>query len=119
MSLAWSAGCASGTSPFSVTGNPYFFVGGATEPGTEGGAGGESSFFGGGSRANVDPCSETNARKFIRISMRNLATDSYIHYFLVLIAYVNGETYPGGAVCPDDIDLYLENGYAEVPEGSD
>ena len=49
--------------------------------------------------------------------MQNLAPDAYVHYFLVLIAYVNGETYPDGAVCPDDVQLYTSFGYTEIPEG--
>jgi hypothetical protein len=117
MAWFWSAGCASGTSALSLIGSPFTFTGSAptTDTGT---TGGQSTFFGGGGRVNLDPCSESNARKFIRISMRNLSIDSYIHYFLVLIAFVNGEMYPDGAVCPDDVDLYLQNGYSEIPEGS-
>jgi hypothetical protein len=79
--------------------------------------GDDGSFFDDGGGGAVDPCSETDARKFLRISMRSLVTDEYIHYFLVLIAYVNGDTYPNGAVCPDDVDLYVDNGYREVGEG--
>ncbi|MBU0616211.1 MAG: hypothetical protein KKI02_00690, partial [Planctomycetes bacterium] len=52
-------------------------------------------------------------------SMRNLAPDTYIHYFLVLIAYVNGEVYPDGAVCPDDVDIYTSQNYQEIPEGQE
>jgi hypothetical protein len=48
--------------------------------------------------------------------MRNLNPDDYIHYFFVLIAYVNGDAYPDGAVCPDDVDLYTSFGYREIPE---
>ena len=111
-------GCASVVNPLSLLGSPLFAAEGSGSTTSGGGAGGgDSSFFDTGSRVNVDPCSESNARKFIRISMRNLATDSYIHYFLVMIAYVNGETYPDGAVCPDDISLYTSRGYLEIPEG--
>ncbi|MFQ5806594.1 MAG: hypothetical protein ACE5I3_09105 [Phycisphaerae bacterium] len=117
MSSLWSPGCASGTSALSLIGTPFVFLG-STAPPSTGGTGDESTFFDTGSRANIDPCSEPNARKFIRISMRNLSTDSFIHYFLVLIALVNGETYPDGAVCPDDIDLYTQNGYTEIPEAA-
>jgi hypothetical protein len=49
--------------------------------------------------------------------MRNTSPD-YIQYFLVLIAYENGDTYPAGAVCPDDVELYTSFGYTYVPEGS-
>jgi hypothetical protein len=116
MASLWSAGCASGTSALSLVGSPFTFVG-SGEASTPATTDGSSTFFNGGTRVNVDPCSESNARKFIRISMRNLATDSYIHYFLTLIAFVNGELYPEGAVCPDDVDLYVQNGYTEIPAG--
>lgn len=98
-------------------GGPLFYLPSGTEIATTGDTGEESSFFDSSSGANVDPCSETNARKFVRISMRNLASDAYIHYFLILIAYVNGDAYPDGAVCPDDVDLYTQHGYQEIPEG--
>jgi hypothetical protein len=113
----WSSGCASSSATLSLIGGSLFTTttGGSTTTST-GSQGGQSSFFGSGSRTNVDPCSESNARKFVRISMRNLSTD-YIHYFLVLIAYVNGDTYPDGAVCADDIDLYTSFGYSEIQEG--
>ncbi|RMF79865.1 MAG: hypothetical protein D6744_08740 [Planctomycetota bacterium] len=73
-------------------------------------------FFTTGNRANLDPCEEPNARKFVTISMRNLAPD-HIHYFLALIAFVNTDT-QNGAVCPDDIELYTDFGYTFVPENS-
>jgi hypothetical protein len=114
-----AASCASNRPLTLIGGTPYYFFGSTAPPGEEGTTGGESSFFGSGSRVSVDPCSEPVSRKYIRISMRNLSPDDYIHYFLVLIAYVNGETYPDGAVCPDDIDLYTSFGYLEIPEGSE
>jgi hypothetical protein len=116
----WIAGCASGSFAQNYAllgGSPYSQFTGVTEPPSGDGSG--SGFFGGGSRTSIDPCSEPNTRKWVRISMRNLATDSYIHYFLVLLAYVNGESYPDGAVCVDDIDLYTSWGYIEIPEGSE
>lgn len=118
MSSLGVAGCASNSAFSLIGGNPYTFAG-STDSGDEDTTGGSSSFFETGSRVSVDPCSESNSRKFVRISMRNLSPDDYIHYFLVLIAYVNGETYPDGAVCPDDIDLYTSFGYLEIPEGSE
>jgi len=114
---ALTLGCAGSRTPLSLIGNPFTFVGSSGTPGGAA-AGGESSFFDSGSRINVDPCSEPESRKFVRISMRNLATDSYIHYFLALIAFVNSDTYPDGAVCPDDIDLYTSFGYSEISEGA-
>lgn len=73
-------------------------------------------FFGGGGRQNVDPCEESNARKFITISMQN-ASEDYIHYFLALIAFVDTPNRPG-AVCMDDIGIYTDFGYDFIPEGS-
>ncbi len=111
-----AAGCISGGS-LALLGHPLFsrFTGptstgtGVTTPG--------SGFFGGGGRTNLDPCSESNARKFVRISMRNLDQDDYIHYFFVAIAYVNGDVHPDGAVCPDDVALYTAFGYEEIADG--
>ena len=80
--------------------------------------GGGSSFFSTGGREERDPCEETNPRKFIRVSMRNTSPD-YVHYFFVAIAFVNGDVYPDGAVCADDISLYTQNGYVEIPEDAD
>jgi hypothetical protein len=111
-------GCAGGSFSYyqTVLGHTPFstYTGSSDEPAADGDG---SSFFDSGSRTNVNPCSEPNARKFIRISMRNLDPDDYIHYFLVLIAYVNSDTYPTGAVCPDDVDLYTSFGYQAIPAG--
>jgi hypothetical protein len=98
---------------------PFQESAGATPQSSVGGpASGQSGFFETGVRSSVDPCLEPEARKLIRISMRNLSSD-YIHYFLVLIAYVNGEVYPDGAVCPDDVALYTSFDYQEIPEGAE
>jgi hypothetical protein len=113
------AGCAGGTRAFQyLGGTPYaYFPEGSTlpeGPGSTGvSAGGTLDTSGGGA---TNPCNETQARKLVRISMRNTSQD-YIHYFLIMIAYVNGETYPTGAVCPDDVALYQRNGYVQVVEG--
>ncbi len=112
------SGCAGGNYSYyqTVLGHAPFstFAGSSDEPSGDGGGG--SSFFDSGGRTNIDPCSEPNARKYVRISMRNTTSDAHIHYFLVLIAYVNGEIYPNGAVCPDDVDLYTSFGYLEIRE---
>jgi hypothetical protein len=112
------AGCASGGLSYSqmVLGHGIFsnYTGSTPEP-QSGGSGG---FFDSGGRSNIDPCEETTSRKYIRISMRSLVTDSYVHYFLVLVAYVNGETYPNGAVCADDVKLYTDFGYTEIAAGA-
>lgn len=111
----WAPGCASVTSPYSFLQSPFTtFTGAGAEPTADGDG---STFFETGGRASVDPCAEPNSRKFLRISMRNLDPDHHIHYFLVLVAFVHGETYSNGAVCPDDIDLYTAFGYEEIPDG--
>lgn len=110
-------GCASGGMSYyqMVLGHSPFtnYSGSSGQP--QGGGG--SSFFDSGSRTNIDPCTEPLSRKIIRISMRSLCDGDYVHYFLILIAYVNGETYPDGAVCADDIQLYRNFGYVEIAEG--
>lgn len=72
-----------------------------------------------GGGALVVPCRETQARKFVRISMRNLSPD-FVHYFLVMIAFVYDPATPDadGAVCADDIALYTAAGYVLVRSGS-
>lgn len=90
-------------------------TGGTTDGGTVGGDGG---FFGGGTGGTgpTNPCDETLSRKFVRISMRNLNPDDFVHYFVGFVAFVNSETYPEGAVCPDDADLYTSFGYQAIAE---
>ncbi len=73
----------------------------------------------GGSRGTLDPCSEPDSRKFVRISMRNLDPLDHVHYFVAFVAFVNGDVYPNGAVCPDDIDLYRSFGYEFIAEGQE
>lgn len=114
-----ASGCGGGTSAFQFFGGTPFEY----DPSTlarQGGVGLSQSAAGGQIDASIggsgNPCNETQSRKFIRISLRNLSAD-YIHYFLILIAYVNGDTYPDGAVCPDDIQLYVRNGYIQIREG--
>jgi hypothetical protein len=115
-----AAGCSDSAEALRLLGLQPFrtFSDGTTAPPSTptGGAGG---FFSGASRENIDPCTERQDRKFVRISMRNLARDDFVHYFLVMIAFVNSDTYPNGAVCADDIDLYTSFGYEEVAEGVD
>ncbi len=89
---------------------------GGTTPGSTGvipGTGTNSS------GAAILPCSESQSRKFIRIAMRNTSQD-YIHYFVVLIAFVFDPANPqsGGAVCQTDIPLYTAFGYVLIPSGS-
>lgn len=110
-----SAGCA-GTGPFEGIGSPFGFSGGATRTVQPGGSGRTTGSAGSGDRSFGDPCQEEQARKFVRISMRNLSRD-HIHYFLVLVAFVDdgsGE----GAVCPEDVSLYTAFGYELIPSGT-
>ncbi|MBI5863273.1 MAG: hypothetical protein HZB38_01925 [Planctomycetes bacterium] len=120
LAWTWLAGCGSlnGDSAY-LLGSQIFRNGPFTgEPTTGGGGGGGSGAFGpGGSSAPLDPCDETLARKFVRISMRNLDPDDYIHYFVVFVAFVNSDQYPEGAVCTDDIELYTSFGYRLIPDG--
>lgn len=63
-----------------------------------------------GGLVGVDACSQPEASKFIRITLRNdIATDT-VHYFLAFIAFIDDGT-GSGAVCADDIALYRTNGY--------
>lgn len=115
------AGCAGGggLEVFSLLGSPFRTLSDAAGGGTVGDIPGSSSGSGGlgGSVGPIDPCDETQSRKFIRLSLRNLCDDN-IHYFLVLIALIQSERYPEGAVCPDDVNLYTSFGYEEIPDGS-
>ncbi|MCK4342138.1 MAG: hypothetical protein KAY37_10500, partial [Phycisphaerae bacterium] len=117
-----SSGCAggAGSSTLDFYGSPYYSTGPqestAQGPGSSGRVPGGT--LGGGSRVNVDPCQETPQRKQIRISMRNISSD-YIHYFLVLVAYVNSDTHPDGAVCPEDTSMYESAGYIYISEGDE
>lgn len=116
--LAWATGCISAGS-VALLGQPLFTTPGAGDTSSSGDTGsGTSGFFDTGGRVNLDPCSESNARKFVRISMRNDAPNDHIHYFFVAVAFVNGDIYPNGAVCPDDISLYTSFGYSEITEGA-
>lgn len=98
-------------------GTPFYYAGTASSSSGIGSSGVSSGgSLTGGSSGTTDPCDETEARKFIRISMRN-ESDDYVHYFLILVAFVNSDTYPNGAVCADDVQLYMSNGYISVAEG--
>lgn len=96
---------------------PYFVTTGSAVTDTTTDTTTDGSLFDTGSRVNLDPCDESNARKFVTISLRNDNDLDHIHYFLILVAFVNGDVYPDGAVCPDDVGLYRSFGYQEVTEG--
>ncbi len=109
-----------------VAGGPNQFFGSPFVNNTGGGGtvnvpGGTGTISGGGlsgnDRTNTDPCTESQNRKFVRMSMRN-TSDDFVHYFLVLFAFVNGPEYPTGSVCEDDIALYTSFGYQYYPAGT-
>jgi len=107
------AGCGGSGNALEFLGSPFrSLYGGTTGPTAPGSTGTQSGavLSGSGDRVYTDPCAEPQTRKFVRISMRNESRD-YVHYFLVLIAFVSSETYPEGAVCPEDIATYSANGY--------
>lgn len=113
-----AAGCG-GSSAFDFFfGTPFPSTGGAG--GGPSGPGGSGTTPGGGlpggGTGTLDPCDESQPRKFITITMANASPD-YVHYFLILVAFVDGERYPDGAACPDDVQLYTSNGYILVPAG--
>lgn len=118
--LSSSGGCTSSQfgGALDYIGYPFFngFVG-RTATGTLGGEG-TSSTFGDDNRGNVDPCSEPVARKFVRIAMRNLDGLDYIHYFVVMVAFIQTDT-TAGAVCAADVELYTDFGYTLVEEGQE
>ena len=117
VALAGCAGSGGSRGPFELICTPFGTTGGSTTTTGPGSSVSTSGSVRAGARASVNPCSESQTRKFVRISMRNLAPD-YVHYFLILVAYVNGTTYPNGAVCPSDIALYTQLGYnVQVAEG--
>jgi hypothetical protein len=111
-------GCGGGSAFEYLNGNPFPYSGTAattTTPGTTGRTpGGTTTGTTGGF---VDPCTLSQTQKFITISMRSLVTTDYVHYFLLLVAYVNGTEYPDGAVCTTDIPLYTSFGYISIPAG--
>ncbi|MBW7906533.1 MAG: hypothetical protein LC135_16140 [Phycisphaerae bacterium] len=104
-----------GTSAF--LGLPFpNIVGSEPNSGGSGGSGGGGGFFGGGSQGAVAPCEEALKRKFVTLTLRNQSRDDYIHYFMLLIAFVDTDT-QSGAVCSDDIPIYTNFGYTQIPEG--
>lgn len=117
VALLGVCGCAGTGSAFQyLLGSPFPIIGssGTVGPGSSGRSTGAD--IGGSDSGFTDPCQEPQSRKLVRISMRNLSPD-YVHYFVAFVAFVNGETYPNGAVCPDDIALYQAFGYTLIPEG--
>ena len=118
LAASWSVGCG-GVGPGEFIGSPFRTLsdGGTTGTGADGAGGTGGAAFGGDTRAATDACDEPQNRKFVRISMRNLSGD-HVHYFLVLVAFIQGETFPeGAAVCPDDVALYTSFGYLEIGDG--
>jgi hypothetical protein len=123
------SGCGSGGMTWEAYDTPF---GTASPPSTgPGGTGTLPGGLGGADRTPRDPCTESQARKFVTISMRNLSED-FIHYFFVAIAFVDVDesatgaavpffdttSFPDGAVCPEDVALYTQFGYRELAAGS-
>lgn len=127
-----TTGCGGGGNTWEFIGTPFTSTGGSTAPTGPANAGQTSSgTLGGVDRTPVDPCTESQARKFVTISMRNLGPD-FIHYFFVAVAFeqvdstsasgiipaFDGTPFPNGAVCETDVQLYLRFGYVEIPSGT-
>ena len=125
-------GCGSGGTGWDYLGSPFYYA--PTSSGTSGPSSTGQTTAGQLSqndRTPVDPCTEPLASKYITISMRNLSSE-YIHYFFVAIAFVDvdesddnaivptfdSNPFPNGAVCPEDIPLYRQNGYIEIGSGA-
>lgn len=116
----WLLGCAGGDAMALLTAGLFGRGNVVTEgPDPNRGSLGEAGALGGNGRAATDACEEPLDRKFVTISMRSLVADDYVHYFMMLVAFVQGETYPAGAVCPEDVNIYTRFGYTQLPEGSE
>ncbi len=117
----WSLGCSGADATMALLTAGMFgrtsIATGGSDP-NRGDLGGPGA-LGGGGRATGDACDEPLDRKFVTISMRSLVEDDHVHYFLVLVAFVQGETYRSGAVCPDDVATYTRFGYTQIPEGAE
>lgn len=108
-------GCAGGNGVASLFGSPFPSVnatGGGNTPGGTG-TGGVGTGSAGQGENLTDPCAVQSSQKFVRISLRNLDSTDFIHYFLVMVAFVETDGVEG-AVCKDDIDLYTSNGYQQL-----
>lgn len=118
LAASWSVGCG-GVGPGEFIGSPFRTLsgGGTTGTGADGAGDAGGAAFGGDTRVATDACDEPENRKFLSISMRNLSGD-HVHYFLVLVARIQSDTFPEGAVCPDDIALYTLFGYREIADGA-
>jgi len=113
--MAWLLGCVgSGPGTLNLLGFPVFNLTTANIGDDDAGGGDGDDDAGGDS--DDDPCDEPLNRKFVTISMQNRST-SFIHYFFIAIARVRGDTFPGGAVCEEDVELYTQNGYQLIPAG--
>jgi hypothetical protein len=116
LTLLATTSCVNARGPFggpfgSFGGASLIDQGGTTDDGTDGGGGTPP----GGGATTDDPCELAEALKVVRISMRNQSSEDYIHYFVAFIAFVHDPDDPelvNGAVCPDDISFYRQNGYS-------
>lgn len=112
----WTAGCGGGGIS-TLLGIPIGVPVGSDAVGGGDSFGGTGGFFGGGAGA-VDPCEEAASRKFISLSLRNNNPDDFIHYFLILVAFIDNGDGQNGAVCADDVQLYTQFGYELIAEGA-
>lgn len=112
--VASTTGCGTGGGTGFQYVAPYNVTSFGSRPST-GGTGGDTG--GDTGSTAVDPCAETNSRKFITISMRNKSAD-FVHYFLVMVAFERGTDHPEGAVCADDAKLYTDAGYQKINAGA-
>ncbi len=108
-------GCAGGSGAAAFMGSLFPAADGEAEtfgPVTSGRQTGGGLF---GAETAAAPCEESQDRKFVRVSMRNLSPD-YVHYFMILIAFIDDPATAEieGAVCPDDISLYTSFGYVRT-----
>jgi hypothetical protein len=122
LTLLPTTSCVNARGPF---GGPFGSFGGASlidqedtgDGGTDGGGGTPPS----GGATTDDPCELSEALKVVRISMRNQDPDVYIHYFVAFVAFIHdpdAEVPSTGAVCPDDISFYRQNGYSiQIADG--
>lgn len=119
LTMSWSGGCTGASlDAANLLGAPLFPLTNSPTPtpGTPPSTGGTGSL--GNDRSSVDPCTESLSRRSITISLRNLAPFDHVHYFLVMVAFVQGDVYPDGGVCPTDVPRYTQFGYTQIPAGS-
>lgn len=113
-------GCGGGAEGLNSLLGTSLFPSGSTSSSGSSGSSNSSSGSGSssGSATDADPNTLSVEKKLIRISMRNLSSDT-VHYFLLMVGFVRGDAYPTGGVSASDIAFYTNqaNGYTEIPAG--